>query len=385
MGKRWRKYEVGRYRLGSLRDKRGQPEAVVCWRDEDGPHRHRLGVFSETEGRVALDGFVGRIEAVRARDSQTIGDVFEAYVADREKDGKLIRVFRDNWKALKPRFAAMQIADINADICRDYATCRLRDGRIIMSKGKPKRLEIGVGTVWTELTRLRSALNWAFDNRVITIKPKVWVPKKPEPRKRVMTIDEVCLLIEASRCVTHIHLFVILAITTGGRSAAICELTWDRVDFDNWTIDLRVDEPTNPLMKAVRKGRALVPMTEEARDALQAAKAVALTGNVIEWDGAPVKKIRKGFQAAVKRAGLDPDVTPHVLRHTIATLLDEQGIAMRQISKLLGHLDEDTTRKVYAKPSVETLRPAAQIIDLAIRRRQEGGVAEPLRARNSVK
>ena len=45
--------------------------------------------------------------------------------------------------------------------------------------------------------------------------------------------------------------------------------------------------------------------TEEARAALLEAQAGAQTGHVIEWDGAPVKKIRKAFAAAVKRAGLE--------------------------------------------------------------------------------
>jgi integrase len=37
---------------------------------------------------------------------------------------------------------------------------------------------------------------------------------------------------------------------------------------------------------------------------------------VIEWNGKPVKSVRKAFTAAVIAAGLDPqEVTPHVLRH----------------------------------------------------------------------
>jgi integrase len=38
-----------------------------------------------------------------------------------------------------------------------------------------------------------------------------------------------------------------------------------------------------------------------------------------------VKCIRKGFRAAVARAGLPSKITPHVLRHTVLTWLDEDG------------------------------------------------------------
>ena len=109
-------------------------------------------------------------------------------------------------------------------------------------------------------------------------------------------------------------------------------------------------------------------MTQEARAALKEAQKGALTNHVIEWDGAPVKKIRKGFTAAVVRAGLGKDITPHVLRHTVLTWLDEAGIPMERISRLAGHGDVSTTRRIYAKPRVHTLQPAADVIDQRIGR-----------------
>lgn len=368
MGKRWRKYTVGRYRLGALFNKTvGRHEAVVCWRDDDRkPHRHRLGVFSETEGRSALDAYIGRIETLTARATKTVGEIWKAYVADREKDGKLVATFAHNWKALAPRFAAMQVVDINNDVCRDYAQARMTAGRTVMCKGLPKRFDIGVGTVWTELTRLRSALNWAEKQGIIERVPPIWVPRKPDPKDRVLTPDEFLALLDACT-VPHLRLFVILAITTGARSEAILQLGWAQVDFAGWVIDFREKPQINPLTKRARKARAKAPMTEEARSELLRAYEGRLTDNVIEWDGAPVKKIRKAFQAAVDRAGLK-GVTPHTLRHTVATWLDEGGIPMERISKLLGHRHIDTTRLIYSKPSVDTLRPAGELIDATIRR-----------------
>src|SRR6476469_10873448 len=105
MGRRWRQYAVGGYRLGSLHNpKLGLDEAVVLWRDEDGPHRRRLGVFSEAEGRVEVDRFVGRLQSLRDRPKITVGELFKAYVAERQKDEKLVAAFWHNWKALEPRF-----------------------------------------------------------------------------------------------------------------------------------------------------------------------------------------------------------------------------------------------------------------------------------------
>lgn len=350
MGKRWRKYYVGKYRLGQLHG-----EAVVCWRDKDGPHRRRLGVFTEIEGRGALDSWVRRVDIIKAEGSHIIGDIFTAYVADREKDGKLIRNFYDNWVALGPRFAGMNVMAVNADVCRDYARTRLEQG-------------VQVGTVWTELTRLRSCLNWARKRKVIADAPYVWIPKKPESKKRVLTEEELLRLLDA--CIMpHTRLFVILAITTAGRAEAITQLKWTQVDFEAGTIDLRWHEAPNLLTKAARKTRAVVVMTNEARAALSEARAGALSDWVIEWDGEPIRKIRKSFQAACERAGLS-GVTPHTLRHTVATWLDEEGIPMERISQLLGHRKTDTTRLIYTHSKAGVLQPAANVLDMKLKRKK---------------
>ena len=347
MGKRWRKYAVGNYRLGQLHGK-----AVVCWRDEKGLHRRRLGVHTEIEARAALDSWVRSVALLRERETKTVAAIFEAYRADREKDGKLIANFDNDWKALKPRFGALEVDAVTADACRDYAATRDAQGK-------------STSTIWTELTRLRSCLNWAQKRRVISVAPYVWVPSKPDGRTRVMTVEEVQRLIDACK-MPHVRLFVILAVTTGARSSAICQLLWAKVNFEAGTIDLRSTEKINPLAKRSQKGRGFVPMTGEARGALLYAKAGALTDYVMEWDGASVKKVRKAFMAAVKAAGLE-GVTPHVLRHTVATWLDEDGIPMERISKMLGHRDRRTTERFYAKPGVAVLRPAAEAIDMRLR------------------
>jgi integrase len=57
---------------------------------------------------------------------------------------------------------------------------------------------------------------------------------------------------------------------------------------------------------------------------------------VIEWNGAPVQSVRKGFEAAVKAAGLGVDVTPHILRHTCATWLMQNGVDLWDAAGFLG-------------------------------------------------
>jgi integrase len=346
MGKRWRKYSNGRFRLGQLNG-----QAVAVWRDDQGTkHRYRLPAWSETEGRSELDSYVRKHNQVTGREVKTIAEIYAAYQADREKDGKQPENFKESWKALKGRFANLTPDDITADLCRAYTTERTSAGK-------------SAGTAWTELTRLRSALHWAKRHRIIKDVPYVWIPQKPPPKTRVLTQAEVLRLLDGCR-MPHVKLFVILALSTGGRTGAILELEWNRVSFEEGTIDLRIDTPANPLLKTARKGRAKVPMNNLARAALQEARQGALTDWVIEWDGEPIKSVRKGFMEACRRAELE-DVTPHTLRHTAASWMESGGIPMGQISRFLGHKTESVTRNIYSKPDTKHLQPAAKMLDLS--------------------
>jgi integrase len=346
MGKIWRHYQLGPYRLGHLNG-----QAVATWRGEHGHrHRERLGAAAtETAARALLAAFVAARSTLSRTATLTVAEIFAAYTRDREIDGKQTAAFHDNWKALGAMFGPLPPHLVTADLCRAYAAERISQGR-------------SVGTVWTELTRLRSALNWAQKRRTIDVAPYVWVPSKPAGKSRVLTPGELERLL-AGAVMPHIRLFVILGIATAARTGALLDLTWDRVDLAAHTLDLRRAAPVNPLSKAARKGRAVVWLNDWARAALAEAGAGRLTEHVIEWNGAPVRSIRKGFMEACRRAQIE-GVTPHTLRHTAASWMASRDIDMERIAKFLGHSSPAVTRAVYAKPETASLAGAAEVVQL---------------------
>lgn len=325
------------YRLGRHRKK------FVAVYYENG-ERKRVST-GEADKDAALR-FIARLEALEAQQAasggQTVADVYASYMATKTGQPPHERI-ADIWKALGPHFGHLQPAQIDEARCRAYHAKRLTQGR-------------SVGTIHTELGYLRTALSWAAKRQRIDRAPFVWLPPKPRPRDRRLTRDEADALIAAASK-PHVALFLKVALGTAGRASAILELTWDRVDFRRGMIYL-----DNPEKDRTRKGRASVPMTEDVREALLEAKRGALTDHVIEWGGKPVKSVKKGVKEAARRAGL-VDVSPHVLRHSAASWMAEDGVSMQEIAAVLGHTDSRTTERVYARLSPSYLRKAISSLE----------------------
>lgn len=67
------------------------------------------------------------------------------------------------------------------------------------------------------------------------------------------------------------------------------------------------------------------------------------------------QSIRTKLHKVARQAGLTRRVTPHMLRHTAATLLIETGVDIRIVQRLLGHSSIATT-EIYTHVSDEALR-----------------------------
>lgn len=323
-------------------------EFCVTWDDNDGiRRRYRLGTTDKAEAhRLATSRYA---ELNRPRGT-TVEDLWKGYVAD--MDGRaVVGTMSHTWKALEKRFGPMEAEAISIADCRAH----VEERRAVRTKQCPDGIQDG--TIHTELGHLRMVLLWAEKNRLISDAPHIERPSKPEPKDVHLTRDEVQKLIEAAKA-PHIALAIRLMIATGARNEAALQLTWDRVDFDRRMIRLR-----NPFDKARRKGRATVPVNDTLFAALQSAHALSVTNYVVEWAGEPIKSIKRGLKAAGSVIGR-PDTSPHMLRHSAAVWLAEDGHSMDEISQYLGHNDVKTTARIYARFSPTHLRKLADSLNV---------------------
>jgi integrase/recombinase XerD len=73
--------------------------------------------------------------------------------------------------------------------------------------------------------------------------------------------------------------------------------------------------------------------------------------------------IRRALAEAAKRAWIKKRVTPHVLRHSFATHLLEEGTDVRVVAALLGHASMKTTAR-YARVTEKLVRETPSPLDL---------------------
>jgi integrase len=76
---------------------------------------------------------------------------------------------------------------------------------------------------------------------------------------------------------------------------------------------------------------------------------------VITYGGLPVAKMRRAWHSARRAAGLGPEVTPHILRHTFASWAVQAGHSFAKIAAALG-TTEGAVEATYAHLSPDALR-----------------------------
>ena len=252
--------------------------------------------------------------------------------------------------------------DVTAKHIQDYYTYELEE------------LGVSANTVIHRHANIRKALQYAFKTDRIDSNPadKVQRPKKVQFETIPYNGEELEELFAAVKG-TDLELGVILAAFYGLRRSEVVGLKWDAIDFDRNVITIRhtvtqtiVDGKYVELAKDRTKTKSshrslpLVPPFEALLKELRKKQEeyMDLCGNSYCEDyldyvyvNAIGQRIKPGyltqaFPGFLEKHGLRR-IRFHDLRHSCATLLYANGVALKDIQEWLGHSDIGTTSNIY--------------------------------------
>lgn len=366
------------------RTREGKLHTSARWIIRDGEARISTGCAEGEVGRAeaALAEYLKRkheaqltLEVTAAQGDRRapadvpIADVLSLYVDHKSEDGlaslsdMMLRVGSLNdWWGNRP------LSSITILTCREYLKHRLEQpNRRVMTErtGTPPK-PIKPASVRRELEDLQAAVNYHRKCGLCTEVVSVWLPPKAPPKTAYLTETDAAKLLWAMWTMReaqkrnrkgenagpaqptkkytgrHLARFLLVGLYTGTRASAICAASFWRepgrswVDVDRGLFYRLADgqQETKKRQPPVRILPRLLAHLRRWKAQAEAERALAHRehreprfGNaVVEWQGQPIKSVRKGFASAALKAGLDPKiVTPHILRHTAATWMMQRG------------------------------------------------------------
>jgi site-specific recombinase XerD len=165
----------------------------------------------------------------------------------------------------------------------------------------------------------------------------------------------------AASC-SSLEIAVRLMVSTGMRIGELCKLRIEDIAPDGASLRLHGKGSRDRVayISDVHLRRELVRMV--AGRGAQRHRNDAL---FVNRHGSPMRpqSIRSKLRRYASDIGLLRRITPHMLRHTAATLLIEQGVDIRFVQRLLGHSSIATT-EIYTHVSDEALRMTLERADV---------------------
>ena len=211
------------------------------------------------------------------------------------------------------------------------------------------------------IASIRSFYQFVLKRKKIKVDPTANI-QSPKIEKRVpsvLTSKEVELLLDQPKDVdlkgTRDKAMLEFAYATGMRVTDIISLNIDDVNLEEGYVTCKTGNKQRTIPLGTMSLNALKEYVDDARDVLiknddEKALFVNVNGG---------RLTRQGFWKIIKyykeQAHITKDITPHVLRHSFATHLLQNGADLKAIQTMLGHSDISSTQ-VYMQFQDEGLK-----------------------------
>lgn len=210
-----------------------------------------------------------------------------------------------------------------------------------------------ISTISGKLSILKSFFSWLTAEEILQRDPtaKIKHPKKEERMPKALSIEELEMLREACKTDRQ-RAFIEVMYATGCRLSEVYGM--DRNEINQQSMSCTVIGKGNKDREVYFSFKAMYHLNKYLNGRIDECEALMVT------ERKPYRRLSKrGIQREIdviaQNAGLGNKVSPHVLRHTFATLTLNNGAELVAVQELLGHSSPDTTLR-YARITEERKR-----------------------------
>lgn len=232
---------------------------------------------------------------------------------------------------------------------------------------------------------LRRALDWAVEQKFLRTNPAKTIRSAQTDRTemRVMTAEECRQFLHEAKSDRLYSLFLI-ALSTGMRQGEIFALEWRDIDFSGRAIGVRrsLDNHTGKIgplktkasQRSIAIDQSAVSVLRAHYDEIrsQGYKGPLVWPNTAGGHLSPQNVRNRSFLPIQRRAGIDPPIRFHDLRHTAATLMLAANVHPKIVSERLGHSRIAITLDTYSHV-LPGLQQVAATVMTRVLRGSDGG------------
>jgi integrase len=373
--------------FGARRQKSSSVSYVVFYRTAEGRQRFQtIGRHgspwtpeaARKEARRILGNVAGgkdpAADKKKARHAESVSSLCDLYFADAEagriltrqkKPKKISTILTDRSRVerhIKPLLGSRPVASVTRSDIESFMHSVAEGKTSIRAKTAKKRgLSIvrgGRGAATRTVGLLGSIFSYAVRQGMRVDNPVRGVERFADgQRHRRLSEDEYALVGDAIRAAMADAVWppaiaaAYFLVITGWRTGEAIGLTWREVDLTRRTA----------ILGDTKTGQSVRPLSKAACDILN----ILNKGSELVFAATRGEGLMTGFPKLwarmVERVGLSRDVTPHVLRHSFASLANDLQYSEATIATLIGHKGRSITSR-YIHSADAVLLTAADVI-----------------------